>query len=118
MTKALILVAALFVLATNNPAIAEIKKITPNKDSCLAYTTAFDNPDMPLNPILTAWAIGFFSGVAQGTGIDYLRNDDLTSLTLRLINTCRSQPDKLLSLAAEELSRSLITEQGPMPTRQ
>jgi hypothetical protein len=40
------------------------------------------------------------------------------SITLRLLDSCRRQPDKLLSLAAEELARSIITEQGLMPKGQ
>jgi hypothetical protein len=108
---------ALVVLVAGTQAANAVKILTPNKDSCLAFTTALDTANMDNLP-LSGWAVGYFSGVAQGTGIDYLRNYDLTSLTLRLYDSCRSQPDKLLSLAAEELSRSMITEQGLMPTRQ
>jgi hypothetical protein len=108
----------LIVLVAGTQAANAVKILTPNKDSCLAYTTAFDAADEINNVSLTAWSMGFFSGVAQGTGIDFLRNFDLASLTLRLIDSCRRQPDKLLSLAAEELARSMITEQGLMPKSQ
>jgi hypothetical protein len=106
-----IVAIVLFVLATSDYAIAGIKILTPNKDSCLAYITAFDTADAVNIGVLSGWAVGFFSGVAQGTGIDYLRNFDVNSLTQRLYDSCRRQPDKLLSLAAEELARSMITEQ-------
>jgi hypothetical protein len=115
--KALTLVAALFVLATNDHAIAGIKILTPGSDSCLAYTNAMDT-GAPLNAWLSGWAIGFFDGEAQGAGIDYLRSYDIKSLSIRLYESCHSQPDKLFSLAAQELATTMITEQGLMLTKQ
>jgi hypothetical protein len=105
----------LIALVASIQAANAVKVLTPNKDSCAAFTEALEAGSQ-LNPVLSGWATGFFSGVAQGTGIDYLRNYDVTSLTLRLAESCQRQPDKLLSLAAEELARTMITEQGLMPT--
>jgi hypothetical protein len=112
MNRTALLTLIVFVAGTQ--AASAVKILTPNQDSCLAFTTALEAAS-ELNPILTGWATGFFSGVAQGTGIDFLRNYDLTSLTLRLVDSCQRQPDKLLSQAALELSRSMIAEQGLMP---
>jgi hypothetical protein len=66
----------LIVLVAGTQAANAVKIITPSQDSCLAYTNAMDT-DSPLNAWLSGWAVGFFDGVAQGTGIDYLRNYDM-----------------------------------------
>jgi hypothetical protein len=107
----------LIALVASTQAANAVRVLTPNQDSCAAFTTALEAGSQ-LNLVLSGWATGFFSGVAQGTGIDYLRNYDVTSLTQRLAEACQRQPDKLLSLAAEELARTMITEQGLMPTKQ
>jgi hypothetical protein len=107
----------LLVLVASTEAANAVKILTPNEDSCLAFTTAMDTADALKLIGLGGWPTGFVSGVAQGTGLDYLRNYDVTSVTQRLYDSCRRQPDKMLSLVAEELARSMITEQGLMPTR-
>ena len=43
-------------------------------------------------------------------GIDFLRNIDVETLARLLYDYCHRQPDKLLSLAAEEVARSIIAE--------
>jgi hypothetical protein len=108
----------LIVLVAGTHQAAAVKILTPTRDSCLAYTTALDTADAVNIGVLSGWATGFFSGVAQGANIDFLRNFDLNSLTQRPYDSCRRQPDKLLSLDAEELARSMITEQHLMPKSQ
>ncbi|MGD0531924.1 MAG: hypothetical protein ABSA62_06490 [Methyloceanibacter sp.] len=100
----------LIVLAASNQAAAQIRILTPNLDSCLAYTTALDTDDEAKLGMLSGWTAGFFSGVAQGMGIDFLRNIDGETLARLLYDYCHRQPDKLLSLAAEEVARSIIAE--------
>jgi hypothetical protein len=115
MNRAALLTLIVLVAATQ--AANAVKIITPTIDSCRAYVTAIDTANAN-NASLSGWAVGFLDGVAQGAGIDFLRNYEGASLTGRLYLSCRDQPDKQLSLAAEELARTMITEQGLMPTRQ
>jgi hypothetical protein len=101
----------LILLASGTQATnAGIKILTPNADS---LPCIHDRPEKGRSAQPGALWVGYglFSGVAQGTGIDFLRNFDIASLTLRLDDSCLRQPDKSLSLAAEELARSLIMEQ-------
>ena len=68
----------LIALVASTQAANAVKVLTPNKDSCAAFNEALEAGSQ-LNLVLSGWATGFFSGVAQGTGIDYLRNYDVTS---------------------------------------
>ncbi len=61
---------------------------------------------------LVGWAQGFFSGVAQATGVDFLHNISSQDLMARLYNVCQSQPTKPLSVAAEEIAKALISDSG------
>jgi hypothetical protein len=97
-------------LMTASEATAGIKVLTPTNDSCGAFTTAIDTANETQIAVLGGWTIGFLSGAAQGTGIDFLRNEDTALITKLLYDDCSRQPDKLLSLAAEELARSLATQ--------
>jgi hypothetical protein len=76
-----------------------------------AFTTAFEGNDQTKLAALSGWMIGFFSGVAQGTGIDFLRNADVQTVTLRVLEYCNAEPNKLLSLATEEIAKSMATGQ-------
>jgi hypothetical protein len=60
------------------------------------------------------WCLGFLSGVAQGTNIDFLRRQDAGALSGRLYSL--KQADKPLSVAVEEIARSLIAELPAAPT--
>jgi hypothetical protein len=85
-----------------------IKVLTPPVDTCRAYTAAvFGNNRMTLVGF-SGWFLGFLSGMAQGTGIDFLRDADVEDLNKRLYEGCREQPDKSLSSVVEEMSKSLI----------
>jgi hypothetical protein len=103
-------VAFAVALLTSSQAAAQssIKILTPNNDSCAAFTTAMDTLDQQRLLTLSGWATGFLSGVAQGAGVDFLRNENVETVVLRILAECRRQPTKLLSLTLEEMSRSLI----------
>jgi hypothetical protein len=62
---------ALTLFTVSTQAEATVRVLTTTADSCLAFTTAMDAISA-----LFAWTLGFLSGVAQGTGTDYLRNVD------------------------------------------
>jgi hypothetical protein len=109
--KTTAIMLALLVSIASNQAVAQIRVLTPVKDSCLAYTTALESDDTIMIAVLSGWATGFFSGVAQGSGIDYLRHSDLNSMIKRCLIIAAPKPEKLLRLAAEEIARSMIQEQ-------
>jgi hypothetical protein len=67
---------ALTLFAVSTQAEANVRVLTTTADSCLAFTTAMDAGDESKISALFAWTLGFLSGVAQGTGTDYLRNVD------------------------------------------
>lgn len=105
----------LFVLMLTTPASAgdTVRVLTPTNDTCRAYTNAMIGGDKSTVPALAGWYLGFLSGVAQGTGIDFLRNASAEELSQRLYNDCQRQPDKPLSLAAEEIANKLVGGQKP-----
>jgi hypothetical protein len=85
-----------------------IQLLTPPVDTCRAYTAAvFGNNRMTLTGF-SGWFLGFLSGMAQGTGIDFLRDANVEDLNKRLYEGCRDQPDKSLSSVVEEMAKSLI----------
>lgn len=55
-------------------------------------------------------ALGFLSGVAQGTGKDFLRTANAEIVINRLYDACQKQPTKPMSLVLEEMARSLATD--------
>jgi hypothetical protein len=59
---------------------------------------------------LGGWATGYLSGVAQGAGIDFLRKVEPGngSVFMRLYQECRRQPQQLMSVVLEEMSRAMI----------
>jgi hypothetical protein len=87
-----------------------IRILTPTNDSCAAYTKAMETGDATTVAAFGGWTAGFVSGVAQGTGIDFLRNEEAEKLFGELYANCLSAPSKLLSLAAEERARALIED--------
>jgi hypothetical protein len=60
---------------------------------------------------LSGWAIGYVSGVAQGTGKDILRSANNLSVLNQVYDDCEKQPDKPFSLVLEELTRRLVIGQ-------
>jgi hypothetical protein len=85
-----------------------IKLLAPPVDTCRAYTAAvFGNNRMTLVGF-SGWFLGFLSGMAQATGIDFLRDANEEALNKRLYDDCRDQPDKPLSSVVEEMAKKLI----------
>jgi hypothetical protein len=109
MTKTFNLAIALVTLCTTANAQQTVRVLTPSTDTCFAYTHAMEVND---NPVLTAglggWALGFFSGVAQGAGKDILRNVEAPDLFRQLYSLCKARPGQPLSVAAEEVARDLL----------
>jgi hypothetical protein len=105
--------AALVVLVAKSQASAQqsIRILTPTTDTCHAYIKAMhvvDPADIATLAALTGWFTGFLSGVAEGTGIDFLRNENIEKLGPQVYNDCLKQPESPLSVVVEEIARSLI----------
>jgi hypothetical protein len=109
-TLAALAAAALLVSTLVPPANAQqnIKILTPTNDSCAIFTTAMDSGD-PKVVALSGWALGFLSGVAQGTGVDILRGATAEGVMNRLYRDCQKQPGGAVSVVLEEMARSLVT---------
>ncbi len=105
---AMVLAWAIVMGGTETSAEQAIRLLTPPVDTCRAYTAAVFGNDRSTLVGLSGWFLGFLSGMAQGTGIDFLRNEDVEKLNHRLYDGCRAQPDRSLSIAAEEIAKSLI----------
>jgi len=101
-------VLALTAFSTNALAQNNIMVLTPTTDSCLSYTQAMEANDLILTEGLNGWALGYLSGVAQGTGIDILRDAAAPDLFRQLYLVCKAQPRQLLSVALEGIARNLI----------
>jgi hypothetical protein len=63
----------------------------------------------------SGWFLGFLSGMAQGTGIDFLRDANEEDLNKRLYDDCRAQPDKPLSSVVEEMAKKLMASHQKQP---
>jgi hypothetical protein len=98
----------MLVLTHANAQQQSVKILTPTEDTCDAYTSAIDANEQQLLLGLGGWAIGYFSGVAQGAEIDFLRETSAPVLFKQLYSICLSTPDKPLSVAAEAMARELI----------
>jgi hypothetical protein len=100
-------------VAASSPALAQhtVRVLTPSSDVCRSFTAAMDASDTAPLLALSGWALGFLSGVAQGTGIDFLRDQDGSKLLVRLYSECSKQPNKLLSFAVEEMANALVAGQ-------
>ena len=86
-----------------------VRILTPNVDSCSAYVKSMETNDNPtLMAGLGGWALGFLSGVAQGTDKDILRDAKAPDLFRQLYSLCKAQPGLPLSIAAEQMARALI----------
>ena len=92
-----------------------IKFLAPPVDTCRAYTAAvFGNNRMSLVGF-SGWFLGFLSGMAQGTGIDFLRDANVDDLNKRLYEECRAQPDEPLSSVVEEMAKKLMASHQNQP---
>jgi hypothetical protein len=92
-----------------------VKLLAPPVDTCRAYTAAvFGNNRMSLVGF-SGWFLGFLSGMAQGTGIDFLRDANQEDLNKRLYEECRAQPDSPLSSVVEEMAKKLMASQQKQP---
>ncbi len=58
---------------------------------------------------LAGWALGFLSGIAQGTGKDILRNADDQQVMARLYSDCSKEPSLAMSVALERLAQTLVS---------
>ncbi len=105
---AIVLVWAIVMGGSETIADQGIKLLAPPVDTCRAYTAAvFGNNRVTLVGF-SGWFLGFLSGMAQGTGIDFLRDADEADLNKRLYESCRAQPDKSLSSVVAEMAKSLM----------
>jgi len=98
------------ILAASHPALAQqsVRILTPAEDSCSTFTKAMDANDQVRLAALSGWALGFLSGVAQGSAVDFLRNEEAPKLFTRLYAVCSNQPTKPLSVATEEMARAFL----------
>ena len=85
-----------------------VKLLTPSVDTCRAYTAAVSGNNRTALAGFSGWLLGFLSGMAQGTGIDFLRDANVEELNKRLYESCRAQPDKSLSSVVEEMAKRLM----------
>jgi hypothetical protein len=112
---AIVLAAALVMGGSEASADQGIKLLAPPVDTCRAYTAAvFGNNRMTLVGF-SGWFLGFLSGMAQGTGIDFLRDANEEDLNKRLYEKCREQPDQPLSSVVEEMAKELMTSHQKQP---
>ena len=101
-------VLALTAFSTNALAQNNITVLTPTTDSCLSYTRAIEANDFMLTEGVNGWALGYLSGVAQGTGIDILRDEAAPDLFRQLYSACKAEPRQLLSVVLEGIARNLL----------
>jgi hypothetical protein len=105
-----IIILAAMIATTSATAQTTVRILTPSSDSCVAFTKAMDNPgDQRLLIALSGWALGFLSGVAQGTSADILRSASNESVMTRLYNECQKQPNKPMSVVLQEMARALVS---------
>lgn len=102
--------ALLLMTAVAPPATAQetIKILTPDDDTCAPFVAAMNSGDTAKVLALGGWALGFISGVAQGTGADILRGATVQGVMNRLYAECQRQPGQAMSVALEEIARALV----------
>lgn len=54
------------------------------------------------------WLLGYLSGVANGSGVDFMRTSDAASFELWMDNYCRDNPLDNVADGAVKLARELI----------
>lgn len=112
---AIVLAGAIVVSSSEAGADQSIQLLAPPVDTCRAYTAAvFGNNRMTLVGY-SGWFLGFLSGMAQGTGIDFLRDANQEDLNKRLYDECRAQPDQPLSSVVAEMAKKLMASHQNQP---
>jgi len=111
MRRLIVLVCAVLIAVAGSVAAQNtIKILTPNDDRCSSFIAAMDSGQPPLTvTALGGWALGFLSGVAEGSNRDILRGESAQSVMSRLYVACKRQPNRLLSETQEEIAAALIT---------
>jgi hypothetical protein len=99
---------AIVALANAAPAQQTLKILTPSDDSCAVFMIAMDSDDPPKVLALGGWALGFLSGVVQGTGVDFLKGATSEVVMNRLYADCKKAPTRPMSFVLEEMARSLV----------
>jgi hypothetical protein len=100
-------VAALVVAAPS--ATAEKAWIlTPTEDSCATFIAAMNVDDTTKVAAFAGWAIGFLSGVAEGSNVDFLRTPSQQDAVALLYSECGKQPARQMSEVLEEIAAALI----------
>jgi hypothetical protein len=107
-----ILALAIFIAAGHAAAQQNVRILAPSVDTCRAFTVAMDANNHAAVSALGGWALGFLSGVARGTGIDFLRKEEAPKLLERLYTDCLKQPGNTLSLTVEEMARAFLAKGG------
>ncbi|HUJ03579.1 MAG TPA: hypothetical protein VLW75_08085 [Rhizomicrobium sp.] len=107
------ILAGLAILALARPAAAgqEIKILIPSDDNCTAFTAAMDSGDRQKMLSLGGWALGFLSGMAQGSGKDILHNATSKSIFDQLYDKCSAQPNRPITVLLQEMAESLGARQ-------
>jgi hypothetical protein len=82
--------------------------LTPTSDSCHAFTQALGSHDLVTAEALGTWAIGFISGIAQGSGVNFLEHASAEGIYRQLELDCRAQPRMPFSAVVGALARSLM----------
>jgi hypothetical protein len=95
-----IIIMGVMLLFEAQPANA-VRLMTPNIDSCEAFTTAMkranaNQADAVVQFLLmSAWVTGFMSGIAEGSNVDILRGMEITQIIIRVYQKCDSNPKML-----------------------
>jgi hypothetical protein len=93
-----------------------VRLMTPNTDSCLAFTTAMQRANSNQEPapflLMSAWVTGFMSGIAEGSNVDILRGLDITQIIARVYQKCAASPELLLTVAAERTAAEILNAHG------
>ena len=87
-----------------------VKILTPNDDSCDKFVAAMNAGDPTKVLALGGWAVGFLSGVAEGSNIDILRPMNVQEAMALLYSSCQQQPGRLMSEVLEDMAASLIAK--------
>jgi hypothetical protein len=85
-----------------------VRILTPTSDSCRAFLQALSTKDKVTLTVLASWALGFMSGMADGSGIDFLHDVSPDALYQQLTIDCGQNTRQPFSAAVNTLARSLI----------
>jgi hypothetical protein len=85
-----------------------VRLLTPTSDTCRAFTQALGNHDLVTAEAMGTWAVGYISGVAEGTGINFLERASVDEIFRQLQLDCHDQPRMQFSTVVSALARSLL----------